>query len=283
MVRKKGRLWGFTNEEFTHIVSNSYFMVDILETLGYSRTSGTMRRYVKKRIEELGIDTSHFIGQKGAVGRSVRIPKYSLEEILVENSPYRSTSRLKAKLIKEALLENRCSECAIPPIWNNRPLTLQLDHINGVNNDHRIFNLRLLCPNCHTQTETYGRKNGERSGVADYESSLKVLVSKKEERIKTLIEKKPVKTTRVRNSVSEKVCGHCEKLFKPKSNRQVGKYCSIECRAFGRRVAPRPTKVELEKLLKNHSFVALGEIFGVSDNAVRKWCKSYDIEIKQSS
>ncbi len=52
-----------------------------------------------------------------------------------------------------------CSVCSQGIIWNNKPLTLQLDHINGDNKDHRYNNLRLLCPNCHTQTETFGAKN----------------------------------------------------------------------------------------------------------------------------
>lgn len=54
---------------------------------------------------------------------------------------------------------DRCSLCGLLPVWNNKPLTLQVDHINGVNNDHRIENLRLLCPNCHTQTDTFGARN----------------------------------------------------------------------------------------------------------------------------
>ena len=82
-----------------------------------------------------------------------------MEEILVENSSYTNRTRLKERLIKEKLLEYKCSICQNNGIWLNKELTLQLDHINGINNDNRIENLRFLCPNCHSQTDTYSGKN----------------------------------------------------------------------------------------------------------------------------
>jgi len=77
-----------------------------------------------------------------------------LEKILVENSSF-SRSHLKKRLIKNGLLEKKCQICGMEPTWNNNPLSLVLDHINGVNNDNRIENLRLLCPNCNSQTSTF--------------------------------------------------------------------------------------------------------------------------------
>lgn len=87
-------------------------------------------------------------------------PGISLDQILVKNSTYLWTTNLKKKLLKDGYFDYRCFECGISE-WNNKPLSLQLDHINGVNDDNRIENLRLLCPNCHSQTETYCR--GKRS------------------------------------------------------------------------------------------------------------------------
>ena len=85
--------------------------------------------------------------------------KYSLDEILVENSTYTNRYRLKIRLIKENKMNYRCAICGNNGEWNGKPLSLQLDHINGVNNDNRIENLRFLCPNCHSQTETFSGKN----------------------------------------------------------------------------------------------------------------------------
>lgn len=72
-----------------------------------------------------------------------------------------SSSNLKMRLIAEGLLQNRCytENCPSTSIWVEKPLIFQLDHINGIETDNRIENLRLLCPNCHSQTPTYGSRN----------------------------------------------------------------------------------------------------------------------------
>jgi len=85
--------------------------------------------------------------------------QYSLPDILVENSSYGNRGQLKKRLLREGLLDSVCSECGCRPVWKSKPLVLVLDHINGVRNDNRIENLRLLCPNCNSQTDTFaGRK-----------------------------------------------------------------------------------------------------------------------------
>ena len=77
---------------------------------------------------------------------------------MVENSTY-SNTHLKKRLINDGVLEYSCQICGNIGEWNGNPMSLQLDHINGVNNDNRLKNLRFLCPNCHSQTNTYGGKN----------------------------------------------------------------------------------------------------------------------------
>ena len=74
-----------------------------------------------------------------------------------------STSRLSVKrsLLRAGVLKNRCDECGIEE-WRGRPIAIQIDHRNGINDDHRLENLRMLCPNCHSQTETFGAKNRRR-------------------------------------------------------------------------------------------------------------------------
>jgi len=66
---------------------------------------------------------------------------------------------VKKRIMRDKLLDYKCSCCGLGDSWNGKMLSLQLDHINGINNDHRLENLRFLCPNCHTQQDTYAAKN----------------------------------------------------------------------------------------------------------------------------
>ena len=69
-------------------------------------------------------------------------------------------ARLKKIIIVNGLAQDICALCGLPNIWNNKPITLQVDHVNGNARDNRIGNLRILCPNCHSQTDSFcGRNN----------------------------------------------------------------------------------------------------------------------------
>ncbi|MGH2994388.1 MAG: helix-turn-helix domain-containing protein [Solirubrobacterales bacterium] len=85
----------------------------------------------------------------------------------------RRTNRthLKGRLLAEGLKQNRCEQCGITE-WQRKPLNLQLHHVNGDGTDNRLENLRFLCANCHSQTDTYGGRNGHRRRVpADAETA----------------------------------------------------------------------------------------------------------------
>ena len=86
----------------------------------------------------------------------------AIDELLLVG---RSRRNIKVRLLNAGLLENRCQGCGLDK-WLGGPLTIQIDHINGIREDHRLENLRMLCPNCHSQTETYGRRNRKRAAVA---------------------------------------------------------------------------------------------------------------------
>jgi 5-methylcytosine-specific restriction endonuclease McrA len=78
----------------------------------------------------------------------------------------KSRRNIKLRLLRAGLLKNHCYECGLTD-WLGEPLTVQIDHINGVRDDHRFQNLRMLCPNCHSQTETYGRRDGKRARLQE--------------------------------------------------------------------------------------------------------------------
>lgn len=150
----KSKVYQVSDEEFKTIIKNSFSYSDCLRALGLGTNGGSSTDVLKKRIQELECSTEHFDGHKAKAIKNYR----PLEEILIENSDYVSTVSLKKRLIDAKLLEYKCSKCGISE-WQGEPLTLQLDHINGNHIDNRIENLRLLCPNCHSQTHTYAGKS----------------------------------------------------------------------------------------------------------------------------
>lgn len=143
----------------TTAVAESFSYADVLRRLGRS-TTGNNRPALKRAIKTFGLSISHFDIHKASIdARLNKWPRHvrPLDEILKINVHY-NTSNLRIRLLKAGLLQNICSICASPPIWNNKHLTLQLDHINGIRSDNRITNLRIVCPNCHTQTDTFAGK-----------------------------------------------------------------------------------------------------------------------------
>ena len=99
------------------------------------------------------------INREIAIKESKKRHGVSLNKILVKDYDYSNIYRLKIRLINEDKLEYKCEKCGNEGVWKGKELTLQLDHINGDHQDHRLKNLRFLCPNCHSQTDTFSGKN----------------------------------------------------------------------------------------------------------------------------
>lgn len=112
------------------------------------------------------IHTNHFKGQGWAKDQNADTNEvlkqikaklqFSIEDICVENARPYSSTKLKHRLLKAGVLKNECAVCGLTS-WLGSPITLHLDHINGSHSDNRIENLRIVCPNCHQQTKTWGR------------------------------------------------------------------------------------------------------------------------------
>jgi Zn finger protein HypA/HybF involved in hydrogenase expression len=152
---RRSKIYAVSDDEFKHIVASSESASAILRKLGLSTNGGSSTKILKERILELVISVEHF---KAATSNLKNSPVYSLEDICVVNSSYQNRTSLKNRLVSEGWLDYKCTKCGISK-WNDSYISLHLDHINGINNDHSISNLRLLCPNCHSQTDTYAGKN----------------------------------------------------------------------------------------------------------------------------
>jgi len=154
---KTSKIWAIPKAELQAFCNKCYSIRELLQLLDYSPNSGTMFYKLKERINEDNIDISHF-GTK----HSEKCGKIPLSEILTTDSLY-NRSKLKKRLVKEGLLEYKCNQCGNKGVWNSKPMTLQLEHINGIPTDNRIENLTFLCPNCHSQTLTYAGRNTVKS------------------------------------------------------------------------------------------------------------------------
>jgi hypothetical protein len=138
----------YSKEELVEIIGCCKNISEVINTM---KINSYYHKYLSKFIKENNIDISHFSSKH-------RIT-YNIQDALCKNGMNIHSGTLKRYLLNVVCIENKCSICSNPPEWNNKPLSLQLDHINGDHYDNRVENLRLICPNCHSQTETYTGRN----------------------------------------------------------------------------------------------------------------------------
>lgn len=163
------------------------------------------------------------------------------DDVFVQDSTV-AQKTLRQWFLKEKDIKYECSICGQSAIQNGEQLTLILDHINGQNHDNRLSNLRQVCPNCNQQLETTNGKN-----------------IKHGERIHI-----------------DNKCVDCGKKITNKSTR------CIKCERIHRALnEPKQiTRDNLKNLIRTMSFKTIGRLYGVSDNAVRKWCDKYGLPRK---
>lgn len=161
---RPSRSW--TDEQLRDAVRSSASMAAVQRRLGYEPSGGT-HRWLAGHIRRLGLDVGHFTGQSWARGTRGRhgFRSRSLDEILVRDSTFTNSARLRQRLIEAGLKQARCERCGLDT-WQGEPLPLALDHVNGDPSDNRLVNLRILCPNCHALTETWCGRNKNHSRPA---------------------------------------------------------------------------------------------------------------------
>jgi HNH endonuclease len=152
-----GSRLSYTEEEARAAIAASKSWAESLRYLGLCPTGGAWR-ILKKYARIWGVSTDHFDPEAARVA-NLRRRQRSLSEMLVENSPC-ARKDVKRRLLAEGMKEPVCEMCGQDEMWHGRPMSMILDHINGVRDDHRLENLRMLCPNCAATLDTHcGRRN----------------------------------------------------------------------------------------------------------------------------
>ncbi len=259
----------YPKDKLMLVVAKSHSVVEVLKHLGITSKSGNMHAYITSLIRKYEIDCSHF------KNRSHHIPtsKRHFSEILILRSDgTRQRSHVLRRALLDAGIEERC-KCGLGPIWNDKPLRLHVDHEDGNSSDDRIDNLRFLCPNCHSQTETYAKtktslaKNrvcscGNKLNQRNKSGLCFICVPKYGTEILW-----PAKT-----NGSIKTCVTCGNVVSRKSVSGLCRSCAHKP------IAPSINKDILNDLIWKMPATKIAERYGVSDKTISKWCTKFGLQ-----
>jgi Zn finger protein HypA/HybF involved in hydrogenase expression len=268
-------------EVFENLIKESNTWTEVMCYFrdNYSYKNIASNGTAKKRCLKENISFSHFNNGRVKV------------ELAKTNKAY-SSRDLKKRLFKEGKLEEKCSKCGLGPVWQNNPISLQLEHINGDHYDNTLENLTILCPNCHSQTSTWCGKGPNilcKCLVCD--KTIKrgyVRCQSCAARKRHADEKNEVSEAEIQLEVEQEIdrekkkCIDCQKNITKESTR-CPSCASIQSNIPNRKVAIRPTLEQLVQDIAELKYMTrVGLKYGVSDGAVRKWIKLYEKQIVNS-
>jgi HNH endonuclease len=241
----------YSAQEARDAVAASRSYSETLRRLGMCPAGGS-HAVLKKWLVIWEIPTDHFDPYATSRELGSRRTRTPLADLLREGSNYHR-GHLKRRLFEEEYKERACESCGQGEVWRGRPMALILDHINGIRNDNRLENLRILCPNCAATLDTHcGRKN----------------------------------------RLAPRRCLRCDREFQPADGRQryCSRECGIRWDRAPLRVprpetrkVERPSHEQLKADLARMSYLAVGRKYGVSDNAIRKWLRWYEAEERREA
>ena len=270
----------FSDEQIRDFVKESKTMKELAKKLGYASNSGNTSKVLKEMLEEKNIDFSHFLG-KGWNKGNINFSKFK------QNT---KASKIALKNLI-AIRGHQCERCH-QASWLSQPIPLEVHHIDGDRFNNELNNLQLLCPNCHALTENFCNKNNsiDQKKVSDKDliealktsksindalNKLKMNTSGENyKRAYSLIEENHI-TFPISNKKNN-VCCDCGQPISSSAIR------CIKCEHKKQQIVERPNREELKKLIRTQTFISIGSQYGVSDNAVRKWCQSENLPFKSS-
>lgn len=162
MSKRTSIIWTESSYDFQKRVNQCKSIADIVRSFGFA-VGQAQYNVIYKRVKEDNIDISHIpLGIDSNKNRIFDTTRQPIEKYLVDGSNIK-TAELKRRLIRDGIMTDVCVKCGLGNVWNEEKITLQLDHINGIRDDNRLENLRILCPNCHSQTPTFcGKHKGNK-------------------------------------------------------------------------------------------------------------------------
>jgi len=147
----------YTKEFLEPIIKESRFWGEVFNKLGIIQGGGNYKN-IKGKVIKYNIDISHFVSKNEALVIKLKYRKLTYDDLFVLNCKH-DRQLVKKFIYNNKLKEIKCELCEQDENWKGKKMSLVLDHINGVRNDNRLENLRLVCPNCNATLDTHCRGN----------------------------------------------------------------------------------------------------------------------------